>query len=335
MNYSDVYLIPKYSPLRSREEADISVHFLGRDFKAPWIPANMESVIDIKTAKWLSENDYFYIMHRFHDTLHFVKLANEENWKTISISVGVKEEDMLFLGIIAAKNLRVDFLTVDIAHGHSIRMSEMVGYIKRLTFNQAIQPKIIAGNVATRFAVEELSKWGADAVKIGIAGGAACSTKHQTGFHIPMFSCVKGCSQPGRFPVIPLIADGGIRENGDIPKALVAGAHMVMAGSLFASCIDAPGENVYSSGTFHTHELGSYYSPAPKLRAKRYHGSASARQKGHSKHVEGFVTEVPCNGLTYKEKYEELTDSLKSAVSYAGGRDLHAFEIVKFFSTNL
>jgi len=348
LSYQDVYLCPKYSELRSRSEADISVEFLGRKFKAPWLPANMESVIDIKQAKWLSENDYFYIMHRFSDNAKFIKTANEENWKTISISVGVKEEDRRLLEWCDENDFRIDFVTIDIAHGHSILLKEMIAYIKKY---MPIEIKVIAGNVATPEAIRDLTDWGADAVKIGIAGGAACSTKHQTGFHVPMFSCVKNCvaetmlrvahqnfvkrkvledfpDYKADFPrLIPIIADGGVRENGDISKALVAGATMVMAGGLFAACIDAPGENIYGGVMSVNPKI-----PPPPIIAKKYHGSASAKQKGEHKHVEGFEIEIPCNGLTYESKYQELTESMKSAVSYAGGKDLSAFKEVAYIT---
>lgn len=346
LGYKDVYLVPKYSELRSRAEADISVEFLGRKFKAPWLPANMESVIDEKTAHWLSENDYFYIYHRFGETndhpLNFTRKANEENWKTISISIGVKQSDRDLIGSIQWEGHRVDFITIDIAHGDSILIREMMTFIKENLPNV----KIIAGNVATPEAVRNLTEWGADAVKVGIAGGAACSTKHQTGFHVPMFSCVKKCYDEGGGIMetsislnngnsficpqltkakIPIIADGGIRTNGDIPKALVAGATMVMAGSLFAACVDAPGENIFNSGYPDARKVAytvDSYKPHPKIIAKKYHGSASAKQKGEKKHVEGFETEIPCNGMTYEEKYKELTESLQSAISYSGGKDL-------------
>lgn len=349
-NYSDIYLVPKYSELKSRSEADISVEFLGKKFNAPWLPANMESVIDEKIARWLSENDYFYIYHRFGDTKQFVHKANQEKWKIVSISLGVKDSDKELIESLLGSAYIIDFVTIDVAHGHSVLVKEMISFIKDLSIKHPrwCKPKIIAGNVATPEAVMDLAAWGADAVKVGIAGGAACSTKNQTGFHIPMFSCVKDCSSatyidysrklfaiekvkknyPSYNPelpiCIPIIADGGIRENGDIPKSLVAGATMVMAGSIFAACIDAPGENV----------LGIKFKSGAQLNdtgyttvvAKRYHGSASAKQKGERKHVEGFEVEIPCNNLTYSEKYQELSESLKSAVSYAGGKNLNVFK---------
>lgn len=130
---------------------------------------------------------------------------------------------------------------------------------------------------------------------------------------------------------IPIVADGGIRENGHIPKALVAGATMVMAGSLFVACIDAPGENVYGERKITHADTGLYETLGP-ITHKKYHGSASAKQKGERKHVEGFETEIPCNGLTIEEKYKELIESLQSAVSYAGGKDLKAFEKVGYIT---
>lgn len=337
LNYSDIYLAPKYSTLRSRSEADIGAKFLGHKFKSPVIPANMSSVIDDKIAKWLSQNDYFYIMHRFDNTFDFVQKANLQSWKTISISVGVKDEDKELLKDIFIYNYRIDFITIDIAHGHSILVKEMIDYIKTTFSIQGLNyswkmPKIIAGNIAASNAVNDLTKWGADACKVGIAGGGACSTKNQTGFHIPMFTCVNNCYTYGSAR-IPIIADGGVRENGDILKALVAGASMVMVGGLLASCIDAPGENIYSQKiVFEDAQAGIMKTDNDEVTHKSYYGSASEHQKGEKKHVEGFKVQIPCNGLTYEEKYQEIKESLSSAVSYAGGKDLSAFKSVDFVS---
>ena len=375
LSYKDVYLVPKYSELVSRSQADISVEFLGRKFKAPWVPANMESVVDILIAEWLSLNGYFYIYHRFgkgeSDTLNFVERANRGGYPLISISVGVGEEAKKLIETIASRNLRVDFITIDVAHGHHVLVKEMIKFIKIVNFSveftetlscggkiishkketKYYTPKIIAGNVCTKDAVLDLEKWGADAVKVGIAGGHACSTKNMTGFHIPMFSCVKDIYAKNVVkydftdvyrvrPIfepnisIPIIADGGIRENGDISKALVAGATMVMAGGLFAACVDAPGENTYPKGYWREWLSGDCIT---KNRVwvngplhKRYYGSASAKQKGSHTHVEGFEIEIPSNNLTYSEKYRELTESLQSAVSYAGGNNLEAFKKVEY-----
>lgn len=322
LNYSDIWLVPEYSELTSRSKANVRAEFLGRKYRLPVCPANMKSVIDMKTAKWLSENDYFYIYHRFGKTedhpTNFVRTANKEKWKLISISIGVKEEDKCLIdGILWGQN-RIDIITIDVAHGHHLLVKEMIQFIKDTYRKAKVQcPYIIAGNVCTPQAVYDLWTWGANAIKIGIAGGAACSTKNMTGFHIPMFSCIKNCTYD--LPEIPIIADGGIKENGDISKALVAGASMVMAGSLFSACVDSPAENIKIEGS-------------DIIIAKRYFGSASYANKGHNKNLEGIEIDIPCNQMTYEQKYQEIKQSLQSSISYAGGKNLSAFKKVKWIN---
>lgn len=296
----------------------------------------MESVTSPDIADQLSRSGYFYIMHRFGDTRAFIDKANEENWRCISISVGVQEEDKRIIDYVAIQDRRVDFVTIDIAHGHSDLTKEFIEYVRQVLPTV----KIIAGNVATSGGVYDLAKWGADAVKVGIAGGAACSTKNQTGFHVPMWTCVEDC----RYPNIPIIADGGIRENGDIAKALVAGANMVMIGSQLAACIDAPSEGIYNHehlrdwARLNRDDYSSYdqaYEAGMKEiipLQKRYHGSASSRQKKSNKHVEGIETIIPCNGLKYAEKYIEIKEALQSAISYSGGKDLTALPFVQWYT---
>ena len=306
LKYSDVVLVPQYSSAKSRSDLDTSVTFGSKQFNLPVIPANMRAVIDIDIARWLSENYYMYIMHRFDvDIVKFVKLANEEVWTNISISVGVKEIDYSIITKLASLKLRVDFITVDIAHGHSDLMCNILGHIKRCLPDTYV----IAGNVATYEAVDALTGWGADCVKVGIGQGHVCTTKDKTGFTMPMFGSTVDCSTLGT----PIIADGGIKCNGDIAKALVAGAAMVMMGSQFSSCLDSPAETVNRNGAVY----------------KRYFGSASVYNKRTKRHVEGIMKEIPCNQMTYTEKLEEITDDLRSAISYAGGNDLSAFEDVE------
>ena len=146
LKYSDISLIPKYSEVHSRSDCDTSIRISNHHFKLPIIPANMKSVINADIAKWMSENDYFYIMHRFDvDNFEFVKKANQENWKTISISMGAKLKDKANILKISEAKLKVDFITIDIAHGHSKRVKIAIEHIKKYMPNTII----IAGNVAT------------------------------------------------------------------------------------------------------------------------------------------------------------------------------------------
>ena len=326
-SYSEVFLKPRFSEFHSRSEADTSIIFGNQTFKLPVVPANMECTMNVDKAKYMSENEYFYIMHRFNkdkntpantDNKKFIEVANNENWKTISISLGVKDEDEELIEHCISNKLRIDYLTLDIAHAHSIRMKEMLAYLNRMYRSDICtveRPFIIAGNVASAGAVVDLENWGADATKVGIAQGDACTTYGQTGFGAPMFSCIQECAD---IATKPIIADGGIRTNGDFAKALVAGGHMVMAGSIFAACIDSPAETVYRE--IITNELSNRGAGKIIVKPyKTYYGSASAKNKGANVHVEGRVVELECNKMTYAEKLHEITESLQSSISYAGG----------------
>ena len=298
LKYSDICLIPNYSECMYRADGDPSVELFGKKFLLPVIPANMKSVIDMHTCEWMSSHGFFYIMHRFDRDLA-EDVANAQDWDNISFSVGVKTEGKMAVLKISKRKHRVDYLTIDIAHGYSLRMKRMIEYIK----NYLPDTKIIAGNVATKDAVRELASWGADIVKVGIGQGSPCTTKDKTGFTMPMFTCVQNCSNEA---IVPIIADGGIRCNGDIAKALVAGATMVMAGSMFAACTDSPASLININGINH----------------KAYFGSASAENKGHNNNIEGKLNNIPNNGMTYGEKLNEITQDLQSSISYAGGTTL-------------
>ena len=326
-SYSEVFLKPRYSEFHSRSEADTSITFGNQTFKLPVVPANMECTMNVDKAKYMSENDYFYIMHRFNkdktapantDNKKFIEVANNENWKNISISLGVKDADEELIQYCIGKGLRIDFLTLDIAHSHSVRMKEMLAYLNRMYRSDICtveRPFIIAGNVAAAGAVVDLENWGADATKVGIAQGDACTTYGQTGFGAPMFTCIQECAD---IATKPIIADGGIGTNGDFAKAIVAGGTMVMAGSIFAACIDSPAETVYRE--IITNELSNRGTGKIIVKPyKTYYGSASAKNKGANVHVEGCVVELECNKMTYAEKLHEITESLQSSISYAGG----------------
>ena len=339
-SYQDVFLKPRYSDFHSRSEANTSIIFGNQTFKLPVVPANMECTKNVDKAKYMSENDYFYIMHRFNkdktapantDNKKFIEVANNENWKTISISLGVKDEDEELIEHCISNKLRIDYLTLDIAHAHSVRMKEMLAYLNRMYRSDICtveRPFIIAGNVASAGAVVDLENWGADATKVGIAQGDACTTYGQTGFGAPMFSCIQECAD---IATKPIIADGGIRTNGDFAKAIVAGGTMVMAGSVFAACVDSPADTVVK--IIKMNELRESMKVDPRsallqkgldeILAKKtykvYYGSASAKNKGANVHVEGRVVELECNKMTYAEKLHEITESLQSSISYAGG----------------
>jgi GMP reductase len=330
LNYKDIHLIPNYSELKSRALADTFVDFGRFTFKLPIVPANMASCIDMTKATWLAQNGYFYIMHRFYEydeILNWMRRMNKckDLLPFISISVGIKKRDIEMLETIVDENLRLDFVTVDVAHGDHEEALYMLRYLKELKQLRYPELFIIGGNIATRSAFQRMKPY-VDAVKVGIACGASCITYNKTGFASPMFSTVKeiaevkeshsmawtGVGYPPNLVAPLIIADGGISCNGDIAKALVAGADMVMAGSMFARCIDSPA-------------MVDPTDPTKKL----YFGSASA-MNGNKKNIEGRTLSMPMNGMTYEQKLNEVRQDLASAVSYAGGNNLEAFKEVEW-----
>jgi GMP reductase len=289
----------------------------------------MKCSIDFDKAVWMSENDYFYVLHRFYDYNYiFEWVANHQHLRTVSISLGVQDVDMRFMGDLYDSGLYVDFITIDVAHAHSVTVKDFLLRLRTLLANKsdvlnkdASLPKIVVGNVTTPEAVRDLVSAGADAIKVGIGQGHVCTTRLQTGFGVPMFQCIQECVQwrdiyQDEIPdTVPIIADGGVSHYGDVAKALVAGADMVMVGSMFARCIDSPADTI-----------GDPWKEAMK---KRWYGSASEFCKGERKHVEGIERVERTNGLTYEQMLSEWEEALQSAISYAGGTSLESFKQVQ------
>ncbi len=308
-DYEDIQLIPKKCIVTSRSECDPAVTLGGHQFKLPVVPANMQTVVDENVAIFLAENNYFYVMHRFEPETRydFIKDMHERDL-IASISVGVKEEEYGFIQQLAEENVLPDFITIDIAHGHSNAVIQMIQHIKKHLPNSFV----IAGNVGTPDAVRDLEEAGADATKVGIGPGKACTTKIKTGFGTGgwQLAALQWCAEAA---TKPLIADGGIRTHGDIAKSIRFGATMVMVGSLFAGHEESPGETVEHDGK----------------RYKEYFGSASEYQKGEKKNIEGKKMLVEYKG-NLQDTLNEIEQDLQSSISYAGGKTLEAIRDVDY-----
>lgn len=317
VDFEDVTGIPAFSTVRSRaEDCSINVSFGGRVFKSPVVLANMRSAIDEVLALKLAEAGYFYVMHRFGvDSVAFTQRMQAAG-AFASISLGVQDEDYRIVDRFVELGLIPEYITVDIAHGHSLLMQRILCYIKEKL------PKafVIAGNVATPEAVQDLESWGADATKIGVGPGKVCITKDKTrvGTGGWQLGAVRQCTQAATKPTI---ADGGVRKHGDVALAVgFGGATMVMFASLFAGCDDTPGEVLEENGA----------------RVKRYFGSASPdnRPNRSPKNIEGRAISVPCNNRTVINLLEEMGDDFRSSISYLGGRCLRDLGKAHYLITN-
>jgi GMP reductase len=314
-NYKDILLQPSFSELKSRSQADTSIKFGPHTFKLPVCIANMKTVMDENLAEWCAKEGYFYVMHRFNvDTVDFCKKFISKNLIT-SISLGVNEDSYETLDKLVETHISPDYITIDIAHGFCQKMEEILSHINEAKYRFPwFNPFVIAGNVCTPEAVVALESWGADSVKVGIGPGSVCTTKLKTGFSCPQFSAVLKCVDSASKPIV---ADGGIEHNGDIAKALVAGADMIMAGGIFAGFDESPGNTVEFVENGHT------------VKRKEYFGSASEHNKGEKKNVEGRKIFVDYRG-PIADKFKEIKEDLQSSISYAGGNDLTAFNGVKW-----
>jgi IMP dehydrogenase len=226
--------------------------------------------------------------------------------------------------VMALVNEGVDAIVVDTAHGHSQAVIDMAKYIKQNW--PAID--LIVGNIATAEAAIDLAAAGVDGIKVGIGPGSICTTRVIAGVGVPQLTAVYNVAKAIQHTGIPVIADGGIRFTGDIAKAIAAGAHSIMAGSLFAGVEESPGETIIFEGR--------------KYKTYRGMGSLEAMQEGSKDRYfqdaeddikklvpEGIVGRVPYKG-TLSEVIHQLTGGLRAGMGYTGSPTINDLQNAKF-----
>lgn len=222
-------------------------------------------------------------------------------------AVGVTKDMFARAQVLIDAN--VDVIVIDTAHGHSQGVIEAVKKM-RAEFPDL---QIIAGNVATAAATEDLIKAGVDAVKVGIGPGAICTTRVIAGIGVPQITAIYDCALVASKYGVPVIADGGIKFSGDIAKAIAAGASVCMMGSLFAGTNESPGENIiYNGRAFKTYRgMGSAGAMGS--------GSSDRYFQENSKKLvpEGVEGRVPYKGALSDTVYQ-LIGGLKAAMGYCG-----------------
>ena len=326
LTFDDVCLVPRYNNVESRTEPDLTT-WLTKNLKVgmPLVPANMDTVIGSNLAHVITGNGGIPIFHRFTDFETQKAWVNEFGGRVIlSCGVGKFDETSNII------NLGPVGICIDVAHGHSERMVDLVKRIKD-TYPTL---EIIAGNICTARAYHDLANAGADAIKVGIGPGAACTTRTVTGFGVPQFTAIRDCAEEATHLRIPIIADGGIRNSSDVVKALAAGASTVMMGKIFALTKESDAEK-RSIERFEIpqHECNQ---GAPPIYAHSGRGPFEAKYRGQAsedfqnEYYGGIKSKTVAEGTDFwaevtgsaQEVIDQLLGGVRSGMTYAGARDI-------------
>jgi IMP dehydrogenase len=230
----------------------------------------------------------------------------------VGAAVGVGEEALQRAELLVKAG--VDVLAIDTAHGHSEAVIQTLMEIKK-----KFDIDVIAGNVAMADGAEDLIRAGADAIKVGIGPGSICTTRIVAGAGVPQLTAIKRCYEVASKANVPIIADGGVKYSGDVTKALAAGAHCVMIGSLFAGTDESPGEIILYQGRSYKSYRGMGSLGAMSQGAKdRYGQEGVEREKLVPEGVEG---RVPYKGAL-AQSIHQLAGGLRSGMGYCGCRSL-------------
>ena len=312
LSFDDVLLLPQYSDITSRRDIDISAELApGLKLNLPIIASPMDTISGPDMARTLSDHGGMAIIHRYMDVIDQVRLVSDiKNDDSVHVGAAVGTGDDAIIRAQALMAAGVDVLCIDVAHGHHELVKKTLGALR--TKAASTNTHIMAGNVATPEAVFELGAWGADSVRIGIGGGSICSTRIQTGHGMPTFQSVLNCAPAADAASVKLIADGGIKNSGDIVKSIAAGADFVMLGSVLSGTDECPGRIVSMNGQ----------------KYKEYRGMASAEAqldwRGRTASLEGVASMVPYRG-SVTPILEQLDNGIRSGFSYSGARTMNEF----------
>ena len=240
--------------------------------------------------------------------IQFPDSSKDSNGRLLAgAAVGVAKDTME--RVEELYNSKVDVIVIDTAHGHSKGVIETVKLVKEKY--EGLQ--VVAGNIATAEAARELIEAGADAIKVGIGPGSICTTRVIAGIGVPQITAVCDCAKVAEEYGIPVIADGGIKYSGDIPKAIAAGAGVIMIGSLFAGTEESPGETIIFKGrSFKVYRgMGSIASMEKGSRDRYF------QEDGRKLVPEGVEGKVPYKGHV-KDTIYQLIGGLRASMGYCG-----------------
>lgn len=304
LTFDDVALVPQFNNIPSRTEPSLET-WLTKNIKIemPLLAANMDTVMNEAVADILIARGGLPIFHRFTDFEAQKKWVTKYQNKTF-ISCGILKIDETR----ELLNLGARGVCIDVAHGHSDRMFRFIQDLKK-THPDA---DIIAGNVCTAMAYHDLVNAGADAVKVGVGPGAACTTRMVTGFGVPQFSAIYECGKIAEKLRVPLIADGGISSSRELVLALAAGASTVMIGKKFAQTRESAAVKRKHEGK----EEAKYRGQASMDFQTDFYGKVKDKTV-----AEGEAFWAPVTG-SCDEFIDSMLGGLRSGLTYGGARNI-------------
>jgi IMP dehydrogenase/GMP reductase len=321
LSYDDVLLVPRRSPVDSREDIDLTTELAeGLSLSVPVVTAAMDTVTETEMARAVGEAGGLGVVHRFlpvDEQARMVRGVTEAGVPATG-AVGIAEayEERAAALVDAGACL----LVLDVAHGHMERAIEATETLSE----RFPETPLCAGNVATEAGVADLAAAGADCVKVGVGPGSHCTTREVTGFGVPQFTAVERCAAAADDHGVTTIADGGIRTSGDAVKALLAGADAVMMGGFFAGTEESPGEVVEIDGDRYKRSRGMSTAAAAEDREDK---------PGEVEAEEGVEAVTEYTGPV-EPRLEEFAAGIRSGLSYAGAHDLEtARENAEFMET--
>lgn len=312
--FDDILLVPQQSSVSSRHDVNMKMaigsgnRLISLDL--PVIAAPMDTVCDIEMCISMAKMGGIGILHRYMSYEEQIKKARALSEAEFAFGVAIASNNGFLEQAQSLYDVGARLLLVDTANGHG---EYAVNAVKELR-NKFDDIHIMAGNIATAGGFSKLAEAGADSVRVGIGGGSACTTRIVSGHGVPTLASIMDCDmfiEESGYTSCSIIADGGIRNSGDMVKAFAAGAHAVMVGSMLAGTDESPG-NVFIN------ENGQH--------VKAFRGMASREaQKDASGNVsvaEGISTTIPYKGPS-RNIIDEIRGGIGSGCSYSGVHNLH------------
>jgi IMP dehydrogenase len=318
LTYDDVLLVPQYSKVSSRNLVDLKTKLTPSfEIDFPVLAVNMDTVVGVEMAVAMSKYGTVALYPRFKSPKEQaieVKQVMENGGRTIP-AIGIKDEEIERVRALYEVGAKV--MTIDVAHGH---LDHCLNFLKKIK-SEFKDLEVIAGVVATYEGAKDLFIAGADAVRVGVGPGTICTTRQVTGSGVPQITAIMEAAKAGIEFGKPIIADGGMKNSGDIAKALAAGASAAIVGSQLAGCFECPGEIIRLNGKDYKAYNGSTSKTEKEKQMESY---AKDKHNQYTEYVEGIESLVPYKGHV-KDVLAKLEKGIRSGLSYSGAFNIKEF----------